>query len=1389
MEFGSDSDEELLRCSQELENRSFPNKKKTKSGVATDLDLFVSHLVAGNSDSDEELLRCSQDLEKSFTEEKTRIEVTSDLDVAVSHLVTEVSPVVIGNSDSDEELLRCSQDLEKSFTEDKTRIEVTSDLDVAGGHLVTEVSPVVIGNSDSDEELLGCSQDLEKSFTEEKTRIEVTSDLDVAVSHLVTEVSPVVIGNSDSDEELLRCSQDLEKSFTEEKTRIEVTSDLDIAVSHLVTEVSPVVIGNSDSDEELLHCIEEKTRIGVTSDVKVSDLVTGVSPVVIGNSDSDEELLRSSQDLEKSLTEEKTKIGVISAEASHLVPGVSPLVENSDNTESDEDIFSVDRESHESEESTMKRRRIHMDSNACVDHARTASGSQALTDPARVETSSKDPNRGLYPRSKPGDYCGPSAPAAGPGVNFGFQSASSLTRIALPVDDHVGNVSNTFSIGWKKNSVAPVPQKNSLRSYLSDVPSTSPSVRNPPPPEKAESTPPKNVFEMMIANQKSQNADKKTTKRKKRRKTIDKKTTANNRLSVGGGWRTSFSLAALNAETSRGLNGLPPTHVVDLTTINDDSDTDAMILSQAQFGLFGDSADVQTAKRQTIDVNYFESLPREVLELIFCQLPMLDLCLNSNRVCLQWNDILSDEKFVPWKKRYHKLKAGIGNEAAYMNGIIREKCGIKLPSDFLSQLIRFMKDFKRVSSKNMNECLAKHKKYSWARALIAERLDDCIEDGNMNPWCLIAALVVISKTVSDVEEVIACLTCARSQCTIMEVLECLYCIATMLLMFKRIKNVGVWNSIHYRVYYALYLYENSSRSSVDQLQTAFSSNKGQQTILQYSQSEKGLRLTHEQMRIVNHNIDAGETIKIVAFAGTGKTTTLVKYTQVRPSQRFLLIVYNRSMADHAVKIFPGNVTSKTSHSLAYAKFGRMYARKLTGNLKVKEISESIVLKKGMSLFVRAKLVILTINDFCASADRDLTTAHVPLSRLDMNKNSPQLVEVPHEHRMMVLEDAEMIWKRMIDVRDDMKITHDGYLKVYQLSRPKLYNFDCILIDEAQDLTPAIADVLLSQSQGKILVGDPRQQIYAFRGAVNSMQQVQASKIFYLTQSFRFGPEIAQVADCILSALHGERRKNLVGSGITGGIEGDREGQLAIITRSNFTLFKEAVNLCCSTANEEVRVAFVGGAEAFGFNTILDIYALQLSDPERRKGGLQIKHPLIKHFRSLPDLEKYASSVMDNELLGKIRIVRTYNHNLPSHIAKIRSKTVTDQRIADVLFSTAHKSKGLEFDTVRLTDDYNVLPGEGNQSFQIKDDEKNILYVAATRAKKRLQLSASVFTVLQLCGEKFEFPQLSSELEMKEGKLVCSAMKSEFKPKALTLVRQSIKLTERRNREVYCRRVT
>lgn len=63
--------------------------------------------------------------------------------------------------------------------------------------------------------------------------------------------------------------------------------------------------------------------------------------------------------------------------------------------------------------------------------------------------------------------------------------------------------------------------------------------------------------------------------------------------------------------------------------------------------------------------------------------------------------------------------------------------------------------------------------------------------------------------------------------------------------------------------------------------------------------------------------------------------------------------------------------------------------------------------------------------------------------------------------------------------------------------------------------------------------------------------------------------------------------------------------------------------------------------------------------------------------------------------------------------------------ADVLMTTVHGAKGLEFDTVELLDDlcplsaFEVVDGIGRMAWPVGDDEINLWYVALTRAKRRL----------------------------------------------------------------------
>ena len=77
---------------------------------------------------------------------------------------------------------------------------------------------------------------------------------------------------------------------------------------------------------------------------------------------------------------------------------------------------------------------------------------------------------------------------------------------------------------------------------------------------------------------------------------------------------------------------------------------------------------------------------------------------------------------------------------------------------------------------------------------------------------------------------------------------------------------------------------------------------------------------------------------------------------------------------------------------------------------------------------------------------------------------------------------------MIEPRGTCPFTHDVYLKLWSLERPKISS-DFLLFDEAQDANPVMLDLVMGQDAQKILVGDVYKQFYPWPGPVNAMHSV------------------------------------------------------------------------------------------------------------------------------------------------------------------------------------------------------------------------------------------------------------------------------------------------------------
>jgi hypothetical protein len=464
-------------------------------------------------------------------------------------------------------------------------------------------------------------------------------------------------------------------------------------------------------------------------------------------------------------------------------------------------------------------------------------------------------------------------------------------------------------------------------------------------------------------------------------------------------------------------------------------------------------------------------------------------------------------------------------------------------------------------------------------------------------------------------------------------------------------------------------------------------------------------LTEEQLAVVQSR---SEALKVVAFAGAGKTSTLMAYAKVRPERRMLYLAFNNSIAQEAARKFTRNVTCLTTHSLAYRITGISFRHKLEKNtIRANQAAQAL----GLNPVISSDLGLA--NQSLRALKHFLSTSCVDIEEFALS------VAEEGRHKTDAFQGAARLWQAMCDPRNDvMPMLHDGYLKLFQLSAPKL-NYDTILFDEAQDANPVTLAIVRQQSCAKIFVGDPHQQIYQFRYAENAMDDPLLNDELFLTESFRFGKEVADAANRLL-AVKRERNR------IIGGRKVESSSTKACIARGNAFLYKRSALL----AQQGGTICWVGGIDGYRLNFLQDMWYLKA---ERHA---DIKDRFVAGFQDFDALRGYATAQDERDLTAWIRVIDGHSRwqAIPEEIALVRSRSVDQPQGASLSLSTAHKSKGLEFGSVELADDFPEAELANpvkysreshpifwdNQGFRggmlLPLEEVNLRYVAITRAE-------------------------------------------------------------------------
>ncbi|BEN36872.1 hypothetical protein SMKC041_35040 [Serratia marcescens] len=273
-----------------------------------------------------------------------------------------------------------------------------------------------------------------------------------------------------------------------------------------------------------------------------------------------------------------------------------------------------------------------------------------------------------------------------------------------------------------------------------------------------------------------------------------------------------------------------------------------------------------------------------------------------------------------------------------------------------------------------------------------------------------------------------------------------------------------------------------------------------------------------------------------------------------------------------------------------------------------------------------------------------------------------------------------------------------------------------MFNEEQGASAVTQSLVLAQCCDVVLVDDGHQQIYQFSGEENVLdapELVDAVQL-YLNHSFRFDPTVTQVVNMLLSRQ--EETIQLVGEGRNAKAmtctPDDVKGQpVAILSQTVAGVIGAALD--ASLAGKTVY--WVGGIAGYKTEELEDLYWFSADMTERMQSPR-----LAREYRNFEEFESVARATRDVEMNQGLRLLEQY-FPLPQKLQVMREHAVTDESQAQVIVSTAHRSKGLEWPVVILNEDFaditDPLMAESERT-----DETNLLYVAVTRARQMLILN-------------------------------------------------------------------
>lgn len=462
----------------------------------------------------------------------------------------------------------------------------------------------------------------------------------------------------------------------------------------------------------------------------------------------------------------------------------------------------------------------------------------------------------------------------------------------------------------------------------------------------------------------------------------------------------------------------------------------------------------------------------------------------------------------------------------------------------------------------------------------------------------------------------------------------------------------------------------------------------------------------------------GKITYIKGVAGAGKTHELVCAALKSPTSKIHYLSLGRENAKNTRKRMPKNVTCSSFHALARNKMNIADGR-IVGFLTLSDLNKQLA-AFGLSP-KEAKILesIKLLTDLFCLSNTDFSRFFELHQR-----NESIFPRLDKDERTEFYRLFSQYW-RLLWVKDSTaKVTHDMYLKAYEQNVAPIA-LDYLFVDEAQDMNDAMLSLVEKLAQRSpmlktIVFCDIHQSIFSFRG-VSSKLKHQNFK-FTLNMTRRFGPELASVVNLFMSEQNAKQFVDIIGApnkttqinhgrGIDDLIT--RAGQKqkpTVVSRYNITLW----HLINELTKKGLTYHLLGG----GYDDLDFLESLAKLHNGEKQNTKALKGISYARYKQKAELSQ------DTAALLSCRFVENIKEDHKGLFGRLK-QNISPIRDADVLLTTTHQCKGLEFNHVVMADDFKKSFNEKTGHFiPLPEEDVNLIYTAMTRAKSSLTLPRS-----------------------------------------------------------------